>query len=49
MFEFLSHVLLPQVGLISFDEEKTPPLVAEFKKLKAELKEIEEQLSKFED
>lgn len=39
-----AHVLLPNVGLISYDEEETPKLVKEFKSLKAELAEIEAQL-----
>lgn len=44
-----AHVLLPQIGLISYDEIETPKLIKEFKSLKAELAEIESQLAKFDD
>lgn len=44
-----AHVLLPQIGLISFDEETTPPLVREFKDLKAQLAEIDALLQAFEE
>ena len=44
-----ANVLLPQIGLISFDEETTPPLAREFKKLKAELAEIDKLLAEFEE
>lgn len=44
-----ANVLLPQVGLISYDEEETPPLAREFKKLKAELAEIDKQLAEYDD
>lgn len=44
-----AHVLLPQVGLISYDEEETPELVKEFKELKNQLAEIDAQLAEFED
>mgnify|MGYP006418751467 CR=1 FL=1 len=44
-----AHVLLPQIGLISFDEEKTPPLAREFKDLKAQLAEIDRQLEELEE
>lgn len=40
-----AHVLLPSVGLISFEEEHTPRLAREFKSLKAQLKEIDAQLA----
>ena len=43
-----AHVLLPQVGLISFDDEVTPELAREFKTLKEELKEIDKQLEEME-
>jgi len=44
-----AHVLLPQCGLISYDEIETPKLVTEFRKLKSELAEIESQLAQLED
>ena len=44
-----AHVLLANIGLISYDEEETPPLAREFKKLKAELAEIDKLLAEFED
>lgn len=44
-----AHVLLPNIGLISYDDEVTPQLAKEFKTLKAELQEIEDQLEKFEE
>lgn len=44
-----AHVLLANIGLISYDEEETPPLAREFKKLKAELAEIDKLLEAFEE
>lgn len=44
-----AHVLLPNIGLISFDDEKTPPLARRFRELKARLKEINAQLAEIED
>jgi hypothetical protein len=44
-----AHVLLPQVGLISYDEEVTPELAREFKELRAQLNEIDKQLEAFEE
>ena len=44
-----AHVLLPQIGLISFDEEITPKLAKEFKVLKKELEEIDRQLEEMEE
>jgi hypothetical protein len=44
-----AHVLQANIGLISFDEETTPPLAREFKKLKAELAEIDKLLAEFEE
>lgn len=44
-----ANVLLPSVGLVSYDEETTPPLAREFKKLKAELAEIDKLLEAFEE
>jgi len=44
-----AHVLLPQIGLISFDEEVTPKLAKEFKTLKNELKEIDKLLEEMEE
>jgi len=44
-----AHVLLPNVGLIRYDETETPPLVREFKRLKEELKEINDKLKEFEN
>ena len=44
-----AHVLLPSTGLISFDEEKSPPMIREYKKLKADLKEIKAQLTELEE
>jgi len=43
-----AHVLLPQIGLISVDDE-TPELARKFKSLKAELEEIERELAELED
>lgn len=37
-------VLLCNIGLISYSDEETPPMVREFRALKAELAEIEKQL-----
>lgn len=44
-----AHVLLPQIGLISYDEEVTPKMAREFKSLKQQLKEIDKQLAEFEE
>lgn len=44
-----AHVLLPQVGLISYDEEVTPEMALEFKTLKRELEEIDKQLEEMEE
>ena len=44
-----AHVLVPSIGLVSFDDEITPILAREFKALKAQLKEIDAQLAKFEE
>jgi len=41
-----AHVLLPQIGLISVDDE-TPELARKFRRLKDELKEIDAQLAEF--
>ena len=44
-----AHVLLPAIGLVSFDEAVTPKMAREFKTLKSELQEIEKQLAQFEE
>ncbi len=44
-----AHVLSPNIGLISFDEEVTPDMAREFKTLRAELNEIDKQLEAFEE
>ncbi len=44
-----AHVLSPNIGLISFDEEVTPGMALEFKTLRAELDEINTQLEAFEE
>lgn len=43
-----AHVLSPNIGLISFDEEVTPGMAREFKSLRLELEEIDKQLEAFE-
>jgi hypothetical protein len=43
-----ANVLQPYVGLISYNEAETPQLAREFKSLKNELREIDEQLKQFE-
>jgi len=40
-----ANVLLPSIGLISFNDAETPPLVREFKSIKAEIAELEQQLA----
>ena len=44
-----AHVLSPNIGLISFDEEVTPGMAREFKALRLELEEIDKQLEAFEE
>ena len=44
-----AHVLLPQVGLISYDDEVTPDMAKEFKELRAQLAEIDKQLEEFDE
>lgn len=44
-----AHVLLPQIGLISFDDDVTPKMAREFKELKAEVAEIDRQLAEMEE
>ena len=38
-------VLLPNIGLITYDEKETPKLVDEYNTLKKQLEEIDEQLN----
>lgn len=42
-----AHVLAPNIGLISFDNEVTPDMAREFKELKRQLREIDAQLAEF--
>lgn len=44
-----AHVLSPNIGLISFDEDVTPEMAREFKALREELEDIETQLEAFEE
>ena len=44
-----AHVLLPSVGLISFDDVESPKLSREFKSLQAQLKAIDDELALLED
>lgn len=39
-----ANVLMPAIGLISYDDDETPELAREFKKLKYELDEVNRQL-----
>lgn len=43
-----ANVMLPNTGLISFSETETPPLAREYKRLRAELKEVEKQIAELE-
>lgn len=44
-----AHVLLPQTGLISFDDEESPPLAREYKRLREELAAVEKELALLEE
>jgi hypothetical protein len=43
-----AHVLLPQIGLISFDEKETPKLAKQYNLLKKEMNEVEKELEEIE-
>jgi len=44
-----ANVLLPNIGLITYDDDVTPDMAREFKALKLELKEIDRQLAELEE
>lgn len=44
-----ANVLLPSIGLISFDDVESPKLAREFKSLQAQLKAIDDELALLED